>query len=493
MDDVTKSTPSLDWGASQEQAEGDALHLVIVWSRHQPHRIGEVAPIEGRCVLGRGPARPDDPAPRAVFFQQRPGVMFPKPPLVGSTLSRCQLELTPLPDGTLEVRRVGRCLLVVRGQIEEHAIVRPGETLTLSSTLMLLVVRRPRSLPPLRAYPSRPLIAFGYGEPDDHGIIGESPAAWALRDQLAFAAASRSHVLVLGESGVGKELAARAIHAMSRHEDDPFVTRNASTFPEGLVDAELFGAARGYPNIGSPERPGLLGQANGGTLFLDEIGEMPPELQAHLLRALDRGGEYQRLGDPRARSSSFRVIAATNRDPDQLKHDFCARFTIRVEVPGLPLRREDIPFLLRHLLAAIARANPIFAERFFERGLGGFLEARTDSSLIDGLLRHRYTSHTRELERFLSVALTTSPGNVLTLTPELSALLRFDDPAPAPRPGDADPDAIEHAQITAALVATRNNVAKAARRLVLDRYTLYRKMRRLGIPIPEKKKKPTGG
>ena len=139
--------------------------------------------------------------------------------------------------------------------------------------------------------------------------------------------------LLLGESGTGKELAARAVHQLSQRGRQQFVARNAATLPAGLIDAELFGNAKNYPNPGMPERRGLIGEADGGSLFLDEIGELPVELQAHLLRVLDGDGEYQRLGEGVARRSNFRLIAATNRDPSTLKHDLAARFTARIELP----------------------------------------------------------------------------------------------------------------------------------------------------------------
>src|SRR5262249_46286359 len=153
---------------------------------------------------------------------------------------------------------------------------------------------------------------FPFGRADADGFVGESPAAWDLRDRLAFIGPQAGHVLLVGESGVGKELAARALHARSRRSRRPLVSRNAATLPEALIDAELFGHARDYPNAGMPERAGLVGEADGGTLFLDEIGELPEARQAHLLRLLD-GGEYQRLGDPRVRRADVRFIAATNR------------------------------------------------------------------------------------------------------------------------------------------------------------------------------------
>src|SRR5262249_66785 len=162
-----------------------------------------------------------------------------------------------------------------------------------------------------------------------------TPLAWALRDTVAFAARAEGHVLVRGESGSGKELCATAIHRLSTRGERALVARNAATFPAGLVDAELFGNAKNHPNPGTAEREGegLVGEGDGGTLFLDEIGELPAALQAHLLRVLDRNGEYQRLGESRVRRADLRVVAATNRGVAELKHDFAARFTLAVEIP----------------------------------------------------------------------------------------------------------------------------------------------------------------
>src|SRR5262249_49824490 len=156
-------------------------------------------------------------------------------------------------------------------------------------------------------------------------------------------AARAGHVLLVGPSGCGKELAAQAIHARSTRASRKLVSRNAATLPPGLIDAELFGNVANYPNAGMAERPGLIGEADGSTLFLDEIGELPETLQAHLLRVLDEGGEYQRLGDARRRKSDLRLVAATNRSIDELKPDLAARLPLRVALHGLDERPEDIP------------------------------------------------------------------------------------------------------------------------------------------------------
>ena len=162
-------------------------------------------------------------------------------------------------------------------------------------------------------------------------------------------AARREHVLVLGESGTGKELVAQAIHALGPRSGRRLVARSAATVPATLIDAELFGNAPSYPNAGMAERPGLVGEADGSTLFLDEIGELPVELQTHLLRLLD-GGDYQRLGDARRRTADLRVVGATNRPTGQLKADLAARFPLRVHAPGLHERRDDVMLVARHVL-----------------------------------------------------------------------------------------------------------------------------------------------
>jgi two-component system nitrogen regulation response regulator GlnG/two-component system response regulator HydG len=304
-------------------------------------------------------------------------------------------------------------------------------------------------------------------------MVGESPALWALRDDLAFAAAARKHVLLLGESGAGKELAARAIHALSDRGHRSLAARNAATLPEGLVDAELFGTAKNYPNPGTPERSGLVGEADGSTLFLDEIGELPLAVQAHLLRVLDRDGEYQRLGESRVRKSDLRLICATNRGLDALKHDLLARLPLRVTLPGLDERREDIPLLVRHVLLGLCESTSGLLDRFFERRAGRIAEPRIDPDLIELLLRHRYTTHVRELERLLWLALSTSHDDFIAATNEVRAAL-------VPMTGsEPEPD---RGAVESALEASAGNVTRAARLLGLrNRYVLYRLMKRLGV------------
>ena len=352
--ETTTANMTLPWSDGSKGNDADQLSLVICWSIDEPERVGESAVIDGKCILGRGESSPADATPRMMFYRRRLRGTIPALPLAASRVSRVQLELTPIEgENRLHVRRVGRCEMLVAGDVVEEALLEPGDTIVLRHAMVLLVTKT-KTFRREPSSPSTPL-SFPFGKPDPNGILGESEAIWALRDMLEMAAGTDQHVLLLGQSGTGKELAARAIHALSNRSHGAFVARNASTLPEGLVDAELFGTAKGYPHAGSPERVGLIGEADGGTLFLDEIGELPGPLQAHLLRVLDRGGEFQRLGESRLRHAHLRVVAATNRPVEHLKHDFAARFAFRIELPGLEYRRQDIPLLMLQLLQRAAQ------------------------------------------------------------------------------------------------------------------------------------------
>jgi two-component system nitrogen regulation response regulator GlnG/two-component system response regulator HydG len=414
---------------------GEVPALILLWSRHEPHRTGEaiLVPDDGSSApwtFGRGEASFSER--RLALFRQRPGALTPEDPLECPRISRAQLRLSAALSGALTVENAGRVPLSLEGRDVDRAEVHPGEVLELRNELLLLCVTRATRLP--APSPSPPLHPFG--APDAHGLVGESPALWALRGAILGAARRPLHALVLGPSGSGKELIARAIHAASDRSARPLVARNAATLPEGILDAELFGNLRNYPNPGTPERAGLIGQAHGSTLFLDEFAELPAALQAHLLRVLDEG-EYQRLGEATARRSDFRLVAATNRPEEHLKHDVLARLKLRLVAPGLDERREDIPLLAAHLLRGHAAADPLIAERFFPdaspRGWPRFAPA-----LVEALVRHRYTTHLRELDGLLLASALESSGKYLELTPGVRRRLEgagaSRPPVPAPAP-----------------------------------------------------------
>lgn len=408
--------------------------------------------------------------------------MSATPPLMAPGISRRQLVVRSNGATSLHLERIGKCPLEVNGRRCDEGTIAPGDVITLRRELVLLCTRRPAIVPLSRLFSETDRGAFG--EVDRVGILGEAPAVWRLREELAFAAKAETHVLVLGESGTGKELAARAIHRLSSRAARPFVARNAATLPSGLIDAELFGNAKNYPNPGMPERSGLVGEADGGTLFLDEIGELPSELQAHLLRVLDRDGEYQRLGESASRRSHFRLVAATNRPADTLKHDFAARLTSRIAVPPLSSRRDDIALLIRYTLLRAAAHNPEVVGRFIAATAEGYEYPRVAPELVAALLRAPFPANVRALERILWRAMSCSMSDTVACPPELAPAgeppTRTDDAGEIATKGERpDPGSDE---IRAALDLHAWKVADAARSLGMSsRYALYRLMKKHGI------------
>jgi two-component system, NtrC family, response regulator HydG len=441
------------------------LCAVVAWCTHQPSRVGEVIPLRGRgaVVLGRG--ADGDPG----LVQQRPGDTVACPPLTDPYLSRQQLSLCAR-DGRVDVENLGRCPLRINGVRTDQGRVGPGDCVEIEQRLLLFITRRPTQFPACAA-PLHPFAA-----PDADGFVGESPAAWILRDQLALVANRNRHVLVMGESGTGKELVARALHTRSDRRDGSLVSRNAATFPETLIDAEVFGNARNFPNPNMPERPGLIGQANGGTLFLDEVGELPPALQAHLLRVMD-SGEYQRLGEARVRRADVRVVAATNRDASALKHDFAARFPLTLNVPPLRDRREDVPMLVRHLLQSIARTEATLAERYLDdQG-----EPRVELALVRFLLLHALPTNVRQLEKLLFDAILARPGPKVRMSKALVEAPtgpRAADDVPAAAPTSTAPPPTAE-QLQESLTRHGGVQGKVWREFGLkDRYVLRRLLRK---------------
>ena len=480
--ECARSSTTIDSeGGGSREAEGlpgDALTLVLAWSAHEPQRVGEISVLASMpgpsFVLGRGAE--SGPESLLRFFRQRPGVLVERPALASPGLSRRQLVVRPRENGP-HIERVGRCVLEVNGTVCDEADIGPGDVLYLRHELLLLCTRRLALIPRSRALPAT--VPNAFGEVDQMGLLGESPLIWRLRESIAFVAMTPNHVLVTGESGTGKELVARAVHQLGPAgvHARPFVARNAATLPASLVDAELFGNVKNYPNAGMPERAGLIGEADGGTLFLDEIGELPHEQQAHLLRVLDADGEYQRLGEAKARRSRFRLIAATNRNLAALKDDFLARFNSRIDVPGLPERREDIPLLARHLLERAAQGSPQLASRFLGRSADGTAWLRIDPELVAHMLRRPYRTHVRELDALLWKSLAETTGEVLALPADL----RIAPPAAGSSKSGATGAAPEPsaAEIVAALEKHEWNVPLASRALALSsRFVLNRLMKK---------------
>jgi two-component system nitrogen regulation response regulator GlnG/two-component system response regulator HydG len=220
---------------------------------------------------------------------------------------------------------------------------------------------------------------------------------------------------VAGPSGAGKALAARAIHASSARAARALVV--ATNPPPGAsLVADLFGNAADHPEPGAPERAGLFGEADGSTLFVAELADLSPAMRTYLVRVLEDGGQYKRVGDKRRRSIHLRLVAATARKPDDLDHDLLARIPLRLPVPGLDERREDIPLLVRCLLRRLADHDTSLGARFFDGWPSRSAWPRVSLALMNALLIHDYRGHVRELDALVTRAATSSDGNRLALT-----------------------------------------------------------------------------
>ncbi len=213
--------------------------------------------------------------------------------------------------------------------------------------------------------------------------------------------------------------------------------RNAGTLPESLLDAELFGNLKGYPNPGMPERAGLIGAAHAGSLFLDEIAELPTPLRRILLRVLDEG-EYQRLGETTPRHSAFRLIAATNQPESALRADVHARFTFRIHAPDLAQRREDVMLIARFILKKMAADDAALAARLFTE----LREPRLSASLLRHLANHPFSNNVRELRNLLWQAAITGDARTLELsTPAIEKSAERAEGNDAGRRSDHSPSA----------------------------------------------------
>jgi len=318
---------------------------------------------------------------------------------------------------------------------------------------------------------------------DFREIVGRSPNLARLLDQLALVAATESTVLILGETGTGKELVARAIHDRSPRRERPLVKVNCAALPRELVESELFGHEKGAFTGATQQRRGRFELADGGTLFLDEVGELPLEAQAKLLRVLQEQ-EFERVGGTRTLRADVRLIAATNRnlgaraEAGEFRPDLYYRLNVfPVTVPPLRERREDIAPLIAHFLAKAARK----LGRSFEGGAPAFLERAQ---------AHDWPGNIRELENVVERAAILSRGSVLEAMDPFGATAaparaRADAPEPAVVTGTLED--VERAHIERVLAATRwviEGPLGAAARLGLNPSTLRGRMRKLGIRKP---------
>jgi two-component system nitrogen regulation response regulator GlnG len=327
-------------------------------------------------------------------------------------------------------------------------------------------------------------------------ILGQAPAMQEVFRAIGRLSQSSATVLITGESGTGKELVARALHRHSARAARPFVAINTAAMPKDLLESELFGHERGAFTGAQALRRGRFEQAEGGTLFLDEIGDMPAELQTRLLRVLSDGTFY-RVGGHQQLKANVRVIAATHQDLERrvregsFRDDLYHRLNvIRVRIPSLRERREDIPLLARHFLAHSATALGVEPKRFSDE-------------VLAHIARMEFPGNVRQLENLCHWLTVMAPGQTIGIA-DLPAEFRGEPEAASPLPAGDWPGVLEQeverrlargetgimeqlsrqferSLITKALARTGGRKIEAANLLGMGRNTITRKIQELGI------------
>lgn len=315
-------------------------------------------------------------------------------------------------------------------------------------------------------------------EPAESAIIGRSPKMLEVYKAIGRVAASSVNVLITGASGTGKELVARAIHHHSKRSRNVFTPVNCGSFPETLLESELFGYEKGAFTGAGNARKGLVEASDGGTLFLDEITETTLSFQVKLLRVIQEQ-QVRRIGANTYIPVDVRILAASNRDlPPMLKQglfreDLYYRLgVVEIKLPPLSERRDDIPLLVKH-----------FLEQF---NLKNNLHVTIEPAAIQQLQNSEWPGNVRELENAVHRLAIFAPTGRITLEHIAGEPKRTANSPDAPPPAEMPPDRlreIERQHILRVLKQTRGNKSEAARRLGIERKTLYKKAKRFGIDL----------
>jgi two-component system nitrogen regulation response regulator NtrX len=312
-----------------------------------------------------------------------------------------------------------------------------------------------------------------------HQMVGESPALRQVWDAVKRAAPTNATVLLLGESGAGKELVARSIHRNSLRSRERFVQVNCAAIPEELIESELFGHEKGSFTGATEKQIGKFEQADRGTIFLDEVGDMSPKTQAKVLRVLQEG-EVERLGSARTIKVDVRVIAATNKDLEQeiekgtFREDLYFRLSvIPIKVPPLRERRDDIPLLVRHFADLFSREHNRRPHRF-------------TTAALEHMQKARWKGNVRELKNTVERLLIMTPGDVVDVS-DLRDVVRLET-RPQPADNERNPGTLrefkessERAFLVGKLRENGWNISKTAEVIGTPRSNLYKKLEQYGI------------
>ena len=337
-----------------------------------------------------------------------------------------------------------------------------------------------RVLAPMPAREEPPLERMLEGS--RYGMVGRSEAMQRVYQLVDMVAPTRARVVISGERGTGKELVAKAIHALSPRRAKPFVQLNCAAVPAELIESEMFGHVKGAFTGAVADRRGTFESADGGTLFLDEIGDMSPAMQVKLLRTLQEG-EVTPVGSSKSRSVDVRILAATSKnlgdeiEANRFRDDLYDRLNVvNITLPPLRSRREDVPLLAEHYIRLASVENDIKPKRLTPRA-------------VEFLSQLPWRGNVRELRNLMERLAVIVIGDTVTHQDVMDALHMT-----APGSGDDGPMPLKQARsrferqyILERLSANRGNLGKTARDLGIERTNLYRKMKQLGIESPSKR------
>lgn len=305
-------------------------------------------------------------------------------------------------------------------------------------------------------------------------IISKSPVMKTVFEKARYASKSDANVFIIGETGTGKGLLAKAIHLKSHRNNNPFIPVNCGSIPKELLETELFGHKKGSFTGAVKDHPGLFVSAGNGTIFLDEIGEMPRELQVRLLRVLEEH-KVRPVGATSETDVNARVIAATNHPIDELKNKtlredlFFRLAVIVIEIPPLRKRRDDIPLLVEHFITK-------FNKRYSRN-----VESMSEDAM-EALYRYNFPGNVRELENLMEGIIAVSPENKKDITlKDIKSHLIWQDSDSDSNYQVLSLEKLEIYAINQAIRESGGNKSKAAEMLGISRDTLYRKLRQLGM------------
>jgi PAS domain S-box-containing protein len=309
-------------------------------------------------------------------------------------------------------------------------------------------------------------------------LTSHSPLMQRVFEVLPAIAASPSTVLILGDTGTGKELIARTIHHLSPRKKGPFIPVNCGALPDTLLESELFGYKKGAFTGASRNKPGRFALARGGTLFLDEIGELSPALQVKMLRVL-QDHTYEPLGSTEAETADVRIVAATNKDLAEqtrngaFREDLYYRVNVvRVELPPLKRRKEDIPLLVNHFIQRFNRVQ--------QRSVNGM-----SAEAVSLLMAYDWPGNVRELENIIERAFILCQTDTIDIGHLPEELTRHGNTPGAAADIRSAHDILDTQAIRSALERNGFNRTAAARELGIHKTTLFRRIKKLGIILPK--------